>query len=257
MSKNLILKSTRGDLDHDQIKRHLESQPDILRDPVGTETYLICGRPSSTHHRERERLSDPTRFPRCGLIKFTDQFIAVTQEMCDSEELRSAMEFVRWMWSHFDISVREDGYQDYTELCRREGVEALYPERIRNAPLPWADRLIKIGFFQDLDHGDIDGPSLEAKRADQPAPDEDRLAAYLDAGHLYIASPGFVEDMISDDEIMIGPPHLLTDGIYVWPGDLPYYVRTYHVRLPTAFVAHARANSFAMPADVDPSSLKL
>jgi hypothetical protein len=56
---------------------------------------------------------------------------------------------------------------------------------------------------------------------------------------------------------VIGPPHVLTDGAYAWPADLPYYLRNYHVQLPTHFVIHIQRNDFQIPAGVDVASLKL
>ncbi|WP_428267917.1 hypothetical protein [Haliangium sp.] len=257
MPKNLVLRPNDGHFDLPAVRSWLDSRPDALLDPVGTDAYMLCGLPNSIWARREARLGDPSRFPRGGLLFLQPEQILLRQESADAEELRSGMEFMRWMWGQFSLTVREDGGQDFTELCRREGVEVLYPERLRDAPLPWAGRLIRVGFYRELDHGDGDDPSLEALQAEQAAPDEDRMLAYLDAGHLYIASPGIVEDVLADRETWIGPAHLLTDGTYVWPADLVYYLRTYHVRLPTSFWVHARRNDFQIPADVDVASLQL
>lgn len=117
-------------------------------------------------------------------------------------------------------------------------------------------KLIRVGFFHEMKHGEPGGPSLAAARADAPPPHQKAIAAYLAAGHVYIATPGLAKDVL-DGKTVIGPPHYLTDGTYVWPGDLPYYVRTYNVRLPAAFVEHAMAHGFTMPASVDRSVLQL
>jgi hypothetical protein len=46
---------------------------------------------------------------------------------------------------------------------------------------------------------------------------------------------------------IIGSPDIMIDGVYAWPGDLPFYVRRYHVRLRDDFVAHMRANGWTVP----------
>jgi hypothetical protein len=59
------------------------------------------------------------------------------------------------------------------------------------------------------------------------------------------------------DGVVIGPPHALTDGTYVWPADLPYYLRRYHLRLPTAALIHIQRQEYRVPAEVAVASLVL
>lgn len=117
-------------------------------------------------------------------------------------------------------------------------------------------KLIRVGFFREMRHGEPGDPSLADARAEAPAPHQDALAAYLAAGHVYIATPGMARDVL-DGKTVIGPPNYLTDGTYVWPGDAAYYVRKYNVRLPAAFVEHAAAGGFTMPAAIDRATLEL
>jgi len=117
-------------------------------------------------------------------------------------------------------------------------------------------KLIRVGFFREMPHGEPTDPSLKAERKDVAAPHQDKLAAYLEAGHLYIATPSPTKDVL-DGRTLISPPHYLTDGRYVWPGDVAHYVRTYNVRLPIAFLEHVVANGFAVPASLDVSQLAL
>lgn len=117
-------------------------------------------------------------------------------------------------------------------------------------------KLTRVGFFKEMPHGQPTDPSLAAARADAPAPQQDAVARYLEAGHLFIATPRPAVDVF-DKRTLISPPHYLTDGRFVWPGDLAHYVRTYNVRLPAAFVEHIMAGGFAMPGGVDVSKLQL
>src|SRR5215510_3162859 len=110
--------------------------------------------------------------------------------------------------------------------------------------------LQRTGFFREMPHGEPTDPSLADARNAAPSPHEDRIAAYLDAGHVCIAAPGLTHDVL-DTGKRIGPPHHRTDGRFVWPGDLAHYVRTYHVRLEGPFIEHMLANGWTVPADVD------
>lgn len=114
--------------------------------------------------------------------------------------------------------------------------------------------LQRTGFFREMPHGEPTDPSLADARNAAPSPHEDRIAAYLDAGHVCIAAPSLTHDVF-DTGKRIGPPHYLTDGRFVWPGDLAHYVQTYHVRLEGLFIEHMLANGWTVPADVDVAAL--
>lgn len=258
MTRNLVFSPSRGSFDTGKIKEFLEAQPDVFADPHGTDAFILTGLPEAVWSKQEERLKDATSFPHAGLVFVAPDKVVVNQEMADAEELRSALTFVKWLSDNFELTVRDDYGPDLTDSLLKEGVESLYPEKVRSMPVPWAGRLIKLGFFRELDHGDSDGPSLAQSRAEKPDLDEDRVAAYLAAGHLYIESPGTANDWFADDpDVIIGPPHTLTDGTYAWPADLPYYIRNYHVRLPKPFIFHIRRNNFQVPANVDIATLKL
>lgn len=257
MASNLFFRPIEGAFDVASIREYLDSQPDVVEDPHGTAYYLVCGIPEAVQNRWETRKGDPSRFPRACLIEVTPDQITLVQESADDDELRSALEFARWMWRHFSFTVHDYYGNDVTEQCR-EGIESLYPDWVRSMPIPWAGALLKIGFFRELDHGDISAPSLEESRADTSLPDEARIIAYLEAGHVLVASSDEAYDRLADDpDVVIGPPHILTDGTYAWPADLSYYLRNYHVRLLKHFILHVRRNNFQVPADVDITSLKL
>ena len=116
-------------------------------------------------------------------------------------------------------------------------------------------RVRHVGFFSDLPHGIPTEPKLRSVVAEDPIEDEERLIEYLASGALFIASPGVVYDELSDHETLIGSAHIVTDGFWVWPRDLAYYVKQYHARLPDEFIEHARANRWTIPEDIDLESL--
>src|SRR5215211_1156339 len=113
--------------------------------------------------------------------------------------------------------------------------------------------LQRTGFFREMPHGEPTDPSLAEARSAAAGPHEDRIAAYLEAGHVYVATPGYTRDVF-DGSQRIGPAHYLTDGRYLWPGDLAHYVRTYHVRVAAPFVEHMMASGWKVPSDVDVST---
>lgn len=115
-------------------------------------------------------------------------------------------------------------------------------------------------------------PSLADQVTDAPPADESLLLSYLGQGidcGIY-NDPGLLFDVLRPGE-RIGDavfreyvpdsrrrhPHImLTDGTWVWPGALLYYVSAYHVRLPERFRSHAAASGWKIdPASMNPEEL--
>lgn len=109
-------------------------------------------------------------------------------------------------------------------------------------------RLKRAGFFRELRHGMPEGPQLRSLASELPQENERQIVSYLKSGVLFIATPGVVEDVLAPGHL-IGSPHILTDGVWAWPGDLAHYVEKYHVRLPAEFVTHMENQDWAPPSD--------
>lgn len=55
-------------------------------------------------------------------------------------------------------------------------------------------------------------------------------------------------DVLRDDQKPITVLEILTDGVWTWPSDLPYYVETYHAQVPEELIVHASNMGWAPPA---------
>jgi hypothetical protein len=110
-------------------------------------------------------------------------------------------------------------------------------------------------------------PSLRDQLSPMPQTDESQLLSYLGQGvdcGLY-NDPGMLYDVLQPSkrigmslyhEMVPDPrrrhPHVvLTDGTWVWPGALIYYVAVYHVHLPEAFARHAASSQWR----IDPTAI--
>ena len=113
-----------------------------------------------------------------------------------------------------------------------------------------------VGFFSDLPHGIPAEPRLLDVIAELPIEDEKRLVEYLANGVLFIASPGIVHDVLSEQNVIIGSADIVTDGVWAWPRDLSYYVERYHVRLPDDFIKHVLVNRWVVPGGIDVNLLE-
>ncbi|WP_030302810.1 hypothetical protein [Streptomyces katrae] len=77
--------------------------------------------------------------------------------------------------------------------------------------------------------------------------DESALLEYLDGGYEILSFMGSVNDVLGSDERILGGDNILTDGEWVWRGDLWFYVATYHLSLPDEFLQQVRSHRYVMP----------
>lgn len=121
--------------------------------------------------------------------------------------------------------------------ARREEAEA---RRARPSPT----KLLRVGFYAELRHGDPQGQSLAAQSREQPTPHEAEIVRYLRAAPVLVASPGPVGDVRDPAAGFVGTRSIHTDGVWCWPGDLAYYVGRYHLALPATFLEHLLARGW-------------
>jgi hypothetical protein len=104
-----------------------------------------------------------------------------------------------------------------------------------------------VGFFRELRHGMPDGPSLHDAVGTLPADLHDRVWRYLESGAVLVASSGIVDDVLDPDRQAVATPDMMTDGTWLWPRDLAYYVANHQVGLPAEFLATMESNGWRAP----------
>ena len=87
-----------------------------------------------------------------------------------------------------------------------------------------------VGFYRELGHDG--GPSLLTTIGSCPLERRAAIADYADAGHAVIAGSGWVDDVVETANTRIAGRGVLTDGRFVWPASLGYYVRRYGPEVP-------------------------
>lgn len=111
--------------------------------------------------------------------------------------------------------------------------------------------LKRAGFFRELNHGDglPDEPSIHEKLQEAFLSEEQNILAYLEAGSIYAMSAGVAFDYFQRPKRhAINSLVLLTDGIWLWPSDLAYYIRHYHVSIPEALGHYMKAQGWELPS---------
>lgn len=111
--------------------------------------------------------------------------------------------------------------------------------------------LKRVGFFREVREvlrEDVRGlPSIRDAVRKTGDPDEGRILSYLRGGVCLWACGGVMQDVLSPSPHVRTSPDYLTDGIWLWPGELAHYVAQHHVTLPDEFVAHMRGNGWSVP----------
>lgn len=249
MTSHLEIRPTVGDIDLDHVRRWLDARPDAFEDPHGSGAYLLCGAPTEADLAYRLRLADGSRFPIAVIVTLAPDRIHIDHEKVGAAALESSRALVHWLTDTFGVELFIDGS---TTPWAGDDLADLYPAGV-SGTTPDGGALVGVGFFRDLTDGHDTTVALEHARRDRAEADEDLLVQYLESGRLHRTTDTEPYDPLdeSDDDPEIPAPHIYTDGVYEWRGDLAYFVRTYHVRLPRHFLLHARANGWRVDDTLD------
>ena len=98
------------------------------------------------------------------------------------------------------------------------------------------------GFYKEMPHGDESDPSIYEFIYKNEKSEIDNICKYLKEGSVLVSCGGITQDVINPKNGSAGCPDMLTDGIWLWPGDLAYYVRQYYLKLDDEFIQTMRDN---------------
>lgn len=85
------------------------------------------------------------------------------------------------------------------------------------------------------------------QRPSVPQEDREALAEYLQQAPIILAARSFSEDMMDPERASRVPMTYHTDGTWIWPGAVGYYLRAHDLPPEPALVEHVRANGFRLP----------
>lgn len=126
-------------------------------------------------------------------------------------------------------------------LARRSGTAAPSP----GAPV--ADGSMRTAtVFDDAGNPILDRPGVE--------PDERALLAqYLEQAPVVLAARSYDTDRLDPQQSAAVPMTFHTDGSWVWPGAVAYYLRAHGVTPEPGLVEHVRSSGFRLPAVDEPA----
>ena len=77
------------------------------------------------------------------------------------------------------------------------------------------------------------------------------ICEYLQKGFVLAACGEVSTDVLHPENGIAGTPDDVTDGKYIWPGDLAYYVMKYDLQLSKEFVEHMISQKWSVPDNIE------
>ena len=106
------------------------------------------------------------------------------------------------------------------------------------------------GYYKEMPHGESTDPSIMdfiGKKIDN----KNEICEYLKKGMVLAACGQVVDDVINPERGIAGAPDDMTDGRWMWPADLVYYVENYDLQLPKEFIDYMKNNDWKIPTNIN------
>ncbi|MFC7340096.1 hypothetical protein [Saccharopolyspora griseoalba] len=132
------------------------------------------------------------------------------------------------------------------ELRRFPRPDSLVPDWFRASPAPAAN-----GGLRTAEVFDDDGRPI-TERPELAADERDRVIDYLERAPIVLAARSYDTDRLDPRGASSVPMTFHTDGTWVWPGAVGYYLRAHGVAPETELVEHIRGLGFQLPEVGEP-----
>ncbi len=112
--------------------------------------------------------------------------------------------------------------------------------------------LVRTGYFKEMPHAETTDPSIRNFIGKSIVNDTESELVYNYLRHAPVlaACTGFASDVVNPDKGVSGVPSCMTDGVWVWPGDLAYYVDNYSLKISDEFLKHMKSRNWDPSFDV-------
>lgn len=108
----------------------------------------------------------------------------------------------------------------------------------------------RLGYYKEMPHGEESDPSIK-DFIGKNIENKKEVCDYLKKGIVLAACGQVVKDVILPEKGIAGAPDDMTDGKWLWPGDLAYYVENYDLQLPKEFIEYMKEKDWKVPDNLD------
>lgn len=113
-------------------------------------------------------------------------------------------------------------------------------------------KLKKAGFFFEIPKNDFKTfSSTNLEEAQQI--NRESILSYLDRGVVYGVIPMAEHDILNPGDLISPSLTLMTDGVWVWPSSLAYYIRKHGATIPDDFFSRMKQMDYLFPSFIFPS----
>ncbi|SFR92162.1 hypothetical protein [[Clostridium] aminophilum] len=110
--------------------------------------------------------------------------------------------------------------------------------------------LYRKGYYKEMPHADESDPSM-LDNIGKKVEHKEEICKYLQSGMVLAACGEVVKDVLHPEKGIAGTPDDMTDGRWIWPGDLAYYVKNYDLRLSKDFTDYMADHNWIVPEIID------
>ena len=110
--------------------------------------------------------------------------------------------------------------------------------------------LYRRGYYREMPHADKTDFSM-IDHIGKKIEHKEKICKYLQNGIVLAACGEVVKDVLHPEKGIAGTPDDMTDGKWIWPGDLAYYVYNYDLQLDNDFVEYMISRNWTVPDEID------
>ena len=111
--------------------------------------------------------------------------------------------------------------------------------------------LKRVGYYKEMPHGNENDHSIFDYIGKENTENIEKIYQYLNSGVVLAACGEVTKDVIHPEKGIAGTPDDMTDGKYIWPGDLAYYVKNYNLKLPDEFISTMKDNDWKVSKTIE------
>lgn len=109
--------------------------------------------------------------------------------------------------------------------------------------------LYRQGYYREMPHADANDPSMR-EHIGKKISNKEEICKYLQSGMVLAACGEVVKDVLNPEKGIVGTPDDMTDGKWIWPGDLAYYVDNYDLKLDDEFINYMIEQKWSIPENI-------